>query len=235
MKQHKAGDDNMQWRQTNDGMQLTNLTLLMMIQQAYELYNVNDDRVGGLPSWAKSTHYDLTAKVAAEDAATLKQLTAAQRAAMLRVALEDRFGLRAHAITTDLPVYALVIGKGGARLKPSVPPPLGPDGKPASTGTWHTNNGLVEVTGNTLEVLVSKLTESTGRTVVDRTGLAGKYDYKLEWTPDNEADAKEADSGKAAAPPLFTALEEQLGLRLESSRGPVPGLVVDKVELPSAN
>ncbi len=70
--------------------------------------------------------------------------------------------------------------------------------------------------------------------MIDRTGLTGNYDYELKWTPDSVADAG-ADNGKVAAPPLFTALEEQLGLRLESQRGPVEGLVVDKVEMPSAN
>ena len=97
-----------------------------------------------------------------------------------------------------------------------------------------TSSGSIKVTDGDLSTLVMNLTQAAGRTVLDKTGLTGKYDYTLKWTPDAVADAG-ADSGKAAAPPLFTALQEQLGLRLDSTRGPVKGLVIEHVEMPSAN
>ena len=140
VKEHKSDDGMMRWGQTPDGMSFVNLPLLMLLQNAYGLYHSTDDQVTGLPGWAKSMRFDVEAKVSAEDVAAWKALHAEQRNAMLRMLLEERFGLKAHKVTTEMPVYALVVGKSGAKLGTPGPKKLDANGKPM-TGRWSTKPG----------------------------------------------------------------------------------------------
>jgi len=235
VKQNKTGDGSSSYSYSDTGITMKNVTLLMLIRQAFMLHNSTDDQITGLPAWAKSEHFDIQAKVSEADLPTLPKLTPQQHAQMMEALLADRFKLTAHRETKEMPVYALVPGKHGSKLTESTPDPPPGDG-PRQNGC-HTNgcmlenDGHMEAKGVAIDTLVNMLTQLTERTVLDKTGLSGKYDFTLDWTPPNEASTASA----TAAPELFTALQEQLGLRLESQRGPVDGLVIDHIEEPSAN
>ena len=231
VKVNKSGSGNMSWNSTPNGVRMENVTLLMMVRSAdYALRHAADDRITGLPGWAGKEHFDLEAKVSEEDAPVFAKLDEEQRSAMFRSLMEDRFKLKAHAETRDLPIYALVVAKGGVTMTPTKAADL----KNEHYGSWGTNsNGNVmtaDFKGGDAQMLADTLTQQLGRTVVDKTGLATKYDFKLEWTSEEATDA-----AASTVPGLFTAIQQQLGLRLDSQKGPVEGLVVDHVEEPSAN
>jgi uncharacterized protein (TIGR03435 family) len=170
---------------------------------------------------------------------------------MLQALLADRFKLSIHRETKELPVYALVAAKNGPKLQEAKADATypngikGPDGV-ARGGMMRIGGG--EVTGQGLPIanLTRMLSQQLGRTVIDKTGLTGKYDFTLQWTPDESQGpmfkgADGAPPGGNPAPPessgpsLFTAIQEQLGLKLESQKGPVEIIVIDHVEKPSQN
>lgn len=149
------------------------------------------------------------------------------------------FQLKVHREKRELPIYRLIVAKGGSKLQPAkavctpmIPPPTKFD--PATLrpcGGFNNNIGMMLGGAVSTAKLGSALSRILGRTVVDKTELNGSYDISLHWTPD-DAQAPAAD---LADPSFFTALQEQLGLRLESGRGPVEVLVVDQSEKPSEN
>ena len=207
-----------------------NETLLQLIFSAYGRITGSDqgidmrDQITGLPGWAESERFNVEAKMDADAAAAaqnlpLKQLMQRHRP-LLQAALAERFQLRTHYDIRERPVYDLVIAKGGSKLKES---------------STSENSGLTESNGNwegrsyPIEGLAYNLSGELGRVVEDKTGLAGKYSFTLHWTPDNQQGSPDA------GPTLFTALEEQLGLKLVAAKGPVVVLVVDHVERPSEN
>jgi uncharacterized protein (TIGR03435 family) len=188
-------------------------------------YGIRPSLMFGLPPWASSLRYDVYAKITDPDLKLLKSLSQAQRRAMIAAILADRFGLKAHTETKTLPVYELVIAKGGPKLAPSAhPDPLG-------LGKIDANKSDIVATQLTLSQLAGNLSAPLDRTVIDSTGLTGQYDFRLRWTPDTVAAGAPAD----APPDLFTAIQEQLGLKLEPSKGPVETLIIDHVEQPTDN
>ena len=221
-----------------------------------ESFGMEDDRILGEPGWVKN-RYDIEAKVDPDDAPRLKNLKMEQRRGMLLPLLEDRFNLKYHHETRELPMYALVVAKGGLKMKASAPDdppkadgaPKPEDGeakdKPRMGGHSLMMNGRghLESTGTTTEMLSHILAQQLGRTVVNKTGLTGNYDYTLQWTPDDVGTPMGGDAGPgkgdispdAGGPTLLTALEEQLGLKLESSKGMVDVIVIDRIDLPSGN
>jgi uncharacterized protein (TIGR03435 family) len=224
---------------TKDGVSITGIPLAMIIREAF---NTEDDHLIGEPGWVKSSHFDIEAKVAPEDAPKLKGMPFAQRKTMLVQLLVDRFGLKYHRETRDLPVYELVIAKGGVKMQPAKEQ----DPAKARHLMMVDGPGKLESTAMKVENLRHVLSQQLGRTVVDKTGLTGNYDFTLNWTPDQptpgmaaQGDAPPAPSDDAASstpgPSLFTALEEQLGLKLESAKGPEEVIVIDHIEQPSAN
>jgi uncharacterized protein (TIGR03435 family) len=233
---------------TPDGIKITNVPLDVMVREAFGL---EPDRVIAGPGAAKmSSNFDIEAKVAPEDAPKLKELKFEQRRLMLVALLEERCGLKYHHETRDLPMYELVVAKGGVKMQASEPDPEGPDPGPGpgpSPGRhmMMMHRGHIESVGSGMSGLVRLLSGQLGRTVVDKTALTGDYDFKLDWTPDdappqmaksgNPAPDDNASSQDAAGPSLFTALEEQLGLKLESTKGPVDVIVIDQLEQPTAN
>ena len=233
VKVNKTDSGNMSWQGKPDGMRMIGISLENLLMSAYGLYTSPEGPITGMPKWAETARFDVEARVAPEDLERYKNATTQQGQEILRALLEDRFALKATPVTNERPMYALVVAKGGPKLTPAKEV-IGPDGVPVKRSRMATGSGSVEVTDGDLSTLVMNLTGATGWTVIDKTGLTGKYDYTLKWTPNAAADAG-ADSGKAAAPPVFTALQEQLGLRLDSTRGPVKGLTVEHVEMPSAN
>ena len=212
----------------------TGVTVKMLIQQAYQ---VRDFEVVGGPKWIESNRYDIVARPAAGGPAlpsdptnftdqqreTFRQV----RAAMVRAMLADRFKLKTHKETRNLPVYVLTVAKGGPKFKVSNGVNASdPELKP---GVMRFNPRSGSLAGTQLDIpyLVETLSRETDRIVLNNTGLDGKYDFALKWSPDPTASTDQ--------PGIFTALQEQMGLKLESSKGPVEVVVIDSVETPRQN
>jgi uncharacterized protein (TIGR03435 family) len=144
---------------------------------------------------------------------------------LLRSLLEDRFKLRVHRHQRQMPIYALVRARSdgglGPRFKPSTPDCFQESAKCGFTGGPV---GRIKADAITMDILTQLLGNASDRIVVDRTGLQGGFAIDLEWSPDQTASDKSA---------IFTAVQEQLGLKLESTRGPVDVLVIDHVEEPT--
>jgi uncharacterized protein (TIGR03435 family) len=230
----------------------TNMSLKSLIAEAYR---VKTFEVYGGPSWIGSDTYDITAKptVDPQPGATSKKAYADIQL-MLQTLLEDRYALKAHRETKELPVYALVVAKGGLKLKPSdcVKPDSNPPTSPPAAGqsqgaycgnTMVRRNGqnlVMTGTGITMADLLRTLSRVTDRTVIDRSGHTQTFNATLEWAADQGAiGAPVADGSGGAAESteasVFTSLQEQLGLKLESTKGPVEVLVIDHVEKPTPN
>ncbi|WP_182276911.1 TIGR03435 family protein [Granulicella sp. 5B5] len=209
----------------------TNVTLKRMI--ASRAYGISDARIFGGPKWMGSAKFDMQAKMESADAQRVKTLDRAHRRAMqqpmFQQMLADRFKLAVHWETREMPVYELVVGKKGSLLTPANPTEGG-------SGIDSDDNSLV-ATNVTLDELAQTLTQELqrdlGRVVVDKTGLSGRYDVKLKWTP--EDDGTPGQQAADAPPTILTAIQEQLGLKLEPSKGPVKVLVIDHVEMPKGN
>ena len=220
------------WRYTPDGVSLSGVPMLQILSAVFDVEN---DRILGLPNWIKDQRFDIEAKVDPADAPKLKDLNYHQRYAMLLPVLVDRFGLKFHHETRVMPVFDLVVGKGGPKLTEAKP---GPDGK-VPDGGWSMNNNYFVANAVTIESLTGALTQQVGHPVVDKTGLTGHYDFKLRWTPEDAPSMAGADGTSAgsdtSAPDLFTALQEQIGLKLESRKEPMDVIVIDHIEKPSEN
>jgi uncharacterized protein (TIGR03435 family) len=210
-----------------------NISLLFLVKFTFGIYE--NYRIVDAPKWLDSTTYDISAKIDGPTMEALKKLPKEQqnraRGQMLQDLLAERFQFAAHRETKELPVYFLVVGKNGPKLPEAKPDPNGPN-----NAFWspRMKDGIVTSTAHnmTAEGLANYLTGPMSRTVLDKTGLTGTYEFTLRYTPDN---APEPIPGGADAPYLSTALQEQLGLKLESGKGPVEIIVIDHVERPSGN
>jgi uncharacterized protein (TIGR03435 family) len=194
----------------------------------FAAYSVGlDATIPGLPSWGDSASFDIEAKADELTTEAMKRLSEAeqqnQAQRMLKALLADRFKLIVHVETRERSVYHLIVKKSGFKLKPAHD-----DEEPGGSYSWGA--GRILVRGGPIASLVYCLSEGlTGRPVVDKTGLTGSYDIDLTWTPDDQ------QGTAGGGPTVFTALEEQLGLKLVPSKAPVETFVVDHVERPSAN
>ena len=212
------------------------LPLLRIIKTAYGI--LNDEQISGAPGWIYYQGYNIDARIAAPVAVALQKLAPDDRKLgrrqMLQAILADHFGLRVHRETKNLPIYSLVVAKYGSKLKvadPAAPPNV----VHWVQGAGPTPNGSTMMArGVSMAYLVRMLSEQVARTVVDNTGLTGNYNFKLEFTPEQHALGGMLVPADAA-PPIFVALQDQLGLKLESTKGPAEVLVIDHVEKPSAN
>jgi bla regulator protein BlaR1 len=240
IKPHPSGDGGWSIGVRDNTFNAKNVTPRILIEQAYD---IRPDLIYGLPQWADDAHYDLTAKTLDPDVKTLDKLTESQQQAMLAAVLVSRFQLHVHDETKEMPVYNLVVAQGGSKLKPTAwtdekTVPKGADsGLPP--GSMRTSsdalNAKLEATSITVPALADTLSSQLSRTVIDKTGVTGKYDIALKWMSDHATMSATTNSDEAAAPPLFKALEEQLGLKLEATKGPVRTVVVDHIERPSPN
>jgi uncharacterized protein (TIGR03435 family) len=149
---------------------------------------------------------------------------------MLQAVLAERFQMKVHQEDREAPIYALIVAKNGSKLK---------EATEAGADSLNVERGQIIGHSLSLQELAKGLTGgNTGRVVVDRTGLTGKYDFTLTWTPDQGAAPPGPDGGateNVPGPSIFTAIQEQLGLKLEPAKGPVKTLVIDHIERPSAN
>lgn len=247
VKPNKSGSGAMRIMFNADGYSASNASPNMLIQMTY---GTRQDLILGAPGWADSSRYDFDAKVAGSDLDILKKLTSEQRRSMLLPALADRFKLKVHNETKQLPVFELVVAKGGSKLKEATPGDTYANGIKGTDGTGHAGMmrmGPGQLTGQGVPIatLVNLLAQQLRQTVIDKTGLTGTYDLDLTWTPDpgsspmfkgNDGAPPRADSAPdSAGPSIFTAIQEQLGLKLQSVKGPVETLVVDHIEMPSEN
>jgi len=209
---------------TDSHFRAENVSLIGLVHWAYEM---PETRILNAPRWAGSTYFNIEASSDAAVDQQMARLTSdaggLQKQAMVRAMLADRFKLATHVETRDLPVYELVVAKSAPKFG---------DAKSEGTTISH-GRTYIRVQGlNSTTLLAEELSKEVGRPVVDKTGIAGRYDLELRWTPDNMA----AGNSSADAPPsLFTAIEEQLGLKLKSAKGPVQVLVIDHAEMPSEN
>lgn len=190
-------------------------------------FGLRSSLIFGLPPWAEKAHWDIEAKVTAPDPAEVKKLTAEQYRLMLQALYADRFALKWHYETRVLPALEIVVAKGGPKLKQATP------GEQEGT---HQNNTKLEATAVPLSRLADTLSRELHREVVDKTGLSGNYDYTLRWTSEEALAGQAGSSGVAdAAPDVYTALTEQLGLRLQSGKDPLQVVVIDQCKPPSEN
>jgi uncharacterized protein (TIGR03435 family) len=192
-------------------------TLLDLITTAY---GVRSDQISGGPNWASSDHYDIAATAEGEGTLTKEQFRQ-----MLQTLLADRFHLRIHRETREVAAYALIIGKNGHKLKESTADASGKNRVWGNGTTMH-----MEATRGTMERLASQLAGTARRPVVDKTGLTGYYAFKFDWIPANLTPEPDSDM-----PSMFTAIQEQLGLKLESTKAPYEFLIIDRAEKPSEN
>jgi len=209
-------DDPYRFRLSPAGRYLaTSVSLRVLVANAYM---VPEMRVLNGPGWTDSEKFNIEAKVGAE----LPPWPDSNREISLRLQslLEDRFRLQIHREARDISVYNLVVSKGGPRLKTA---------PPDESAGYDMAAGRIRSMAVPLEYLTGILPTLLGRPVIDRTGLAGKFDYVLTFSP---AGTDAADTG---GPSIFTALQEQLGLKLESSRASIDFFVIDHAEKPDAN
>ena len=234
----------------------TNETVRGLLRFAFFAFRpMEDSQIAGGPEWVTSDRFDIQAQASGP-------LSYDDMSIAVRAMLEDRFQLQAHRETRDLPVYNLVIAKDGAKMKAvTAPPPFNPaeappppPPRPGASANFTPPPGMIfrglnNVIGSAIpiEQLVSVLSSFLGRLVIDRTDLKGYFDLKLEFapqsTPGNRLGPGTAGGqavGQPAAsdpqgPSIFTAVQEQLGLRLESSRGPIEVIVIDSIQKPSEN
>ena len=192
-----------------------NFTVWNLIRQAYHL---RDLQISGGPGWIKTQGFDIEARPASPVSRDIVD-------EMLRMLLAERFQLKVHTESRNLPAFALVVSNSGSKLQPSTGA-----GRPSKTRL-----GQLDVPKMGMAQLAQVLEFDVDRPVIDRTGLTGDFAIRLEWTRERDRTAAvdaPVDQSRAS---IFSALQEQLGLKLESIKAPVEVLVIDRVELPSAN
>ena len=217
VKPNKSGSGSSHSSDHEGVLTATNVSLKSFIMRAY---GVREYQVEG-PDWLADEHFDVAAKPPSK-------VTDEQFAQMLQTMLAERFKLTVHRGNKVLPAYALVVAKGGVKMTA-----VEDDG---NHGTNSTRNKLT-ATRCSPDRLAQFLTRQMDRPVVDGTGLKAVYNFTLNWTPEDAVPAKaEQAKGDEQYPPLLTALQEQLGLKLEPKKVPIEVLVIDHVErVPTEN
>jgi uncharacterized protein (TIGR03435 family) len=207
----------------------TNVTLRGLIAFAY---NIRDFQLTGGPKWIDADRYDIVARPPHDEGASQK--SAAERTQLtymrMKALLADRFQLVVHSETKDLPVYVLVVAKNGPHLSPADP------ANPRK-GISH-NTGVLECFGTSMKTFAERgLAPRLGNIVLDKTGLAGEFNFKVQYAEEVPAKpgAVQPEAADPAGPSLASALREQLGLKLETQKAPVETIVVDRAEKASAN
>jgi uncharacterized protein (TIGR03435 family) len=200
-----------------------NVPVFWLVAGAYSesMGALRPSQIIGALGWLESEHYDIIARAAnPSDMSSFNKTRL-----LLRSLLEDRFKLRVHRDQRQMPIYALVRARSdgglGPRFKQSTPDCFQESAKCGFPGGPI---GRIKADAISMDILTQLLANATDRIVVDRTGLQGGFAIDLEWSPDQTASDK---------PSIFTATQEQLGLKLESTRGPVDVIVIDHVEKPT--
>jgi uncharacterized protein (TIGR03435 family) len=231
IKPSNPDDSKHRWERQPGRFVIENYSLQQMIRVAFGL--TSDLQVVGGPKWIGDRSFDIEAKADDAEVVKMRAMTDDQRDVewnhLLQSLLAERFGLKAHVGEQELPVYALVVVKSGARLKHS---PIGETahGIPVRSSPRLATTVMTATTVSMGELAdhLSQMPESDNRLVVDRTGLDGQYDFELKWTRDYGSGIPE----NALYPGLFTALQEQLGLELKRGKASVKVVIVDAATEP---
>jgi uncharacterized protein (TIGR03435 family) len=209
---------------TADGIDAREMMPAQLIGMAYQFRDLN--RIPGLQPWCVTDRYDVRAKVAEQDVAAWQRLDTTAKSLALQSLLEDRFHLRAHRGTKEGRIYELVIAKNGPKFKPATPVATDPDAPPQPM-----RGGFVGQS-ESMDSFAARLPAYVSRPVVNETGLAGNYEFRLKLLP--EENSPQATPGSSDSAVIY-ALQEQLGLDLKSATGPVETLVIDHIEKPTEN
>jgi uncharacterized protein (TIGR03435 family) len=239
------GTPNLHFTATPGALHVTSITIKDLIDVAYEIKEI---QLVGAPDWVNSERYDIDTKLDESVAQEEAKLTAAQQATRLHLRLQsllaDRFKLKISHVSKDLPILAIVLAKGGPKFSEAAPtPPVAgskdpqaPPGRmaqgPMPGGQW-----LLMMNGAPMSQFLLGFggrPETAGHFVVDETGLTGTYTFTLHWTPASSS-ALPTETSDPADVSFFTALQEQLGLKVESRKGPVPVIAIDHIERPTEN
>lgn len=230
---------NNSWGDQPNGISDHGIGLQGLISQAYNfsVMPFRDDEIEGLPAWAKSTRYDVIARVDPDDQEAFRKLSslsmqeavaafAARQTTgemlMEQALLADRFHLKVHWEPRERTVYLLKVAKSGVRMSTAADP---------KHGSMTFDAGKLSGKGVPVSFIASLLASPAQRTVIDHTGLTGQYDFDLHFAPESVS----ASGGTSTDPDFFTAVQEQLGLKLQSGEAQVPVLVIDHVEQPTPN
>ena len=193
----------------------TNVTVVQLLRNAF---GIQEFQIAGGPSWVAIDRFDI-------DATIPQGSKPGEWQPMLQTLLAERFKLTFHREQRQAPIYSLVVAKNGHKLTPGDP------AKCPNAGGCGFNASPTQIVGESVSMgqLAARLARSTGFHVVDNTGLTGMFDLTLEWTVEDQFVGR----GASASPTILPAIQEQLGLRLESTRGPVETLVIDGIEKPA--
>ncbi len=234
IKPSQPDDQRHSWNSSIDRVAIENYTLRRMIRRAYGLKS--DSQVVGGPDWLDKQAYDISAKVDDAEVAKMRKMGGPELneefGLLLQSLLAERFQVKVSRGKRDVPVYALLVDKSGAKLTPSTAPLEAVGTKAERNHSLSTTNGHMTAIAISMDSLADDLTtmpESGDRVVLNRTGLSGDFDFKLDWAEDR-GDGVPPDS---PYPGLFTALQEQLGLKLESQKGSVEVVIVDAATRPT--
>jgi uncharacterized protein (TIGR03435 family) len=225
------------------GLAISHIQIKSLVGLAY---GVNDYQVTGSPEWVSSDMYDISAKMDESAMETLGALSPEQkdlvRQHMAQTLLADRFKLAVHHETKQFSIYALVVAKGGPKLHESKPDDdyknglKGFDGRAGGKGMMRMQSDsggfLLTAQAFSMDRLAAQLSGQLNSHVQNNTGMAGTYDFTLRFSMNDSVDASASDP---SVPSLFTALQDQLGLKLESTKGPLDVIVIDHIERPSEN
>lgn len=238
VKPSRPDDSNSNFNSNPGRINAKNIPLLFLLKLAFNLSTGSDDQIVGVPVWVRTARFDIDTR---EDDATAKTIAQMppdlQEQAihgMVRNLLEDRFHLKSHMEIQVRTVAVLVAAKGGSKLKPFPDcdrAPTEPACQPSEWRGLHNGNGDIEGRGASTTMLANVLATHSdigGRLVIDDTGLTGRYSFSLHYTPDDAV-------GQTSGSSLFAALQEQLGLKLETRKIPVNVLVIDGIDHPSPN
>jgi uncharacterized protein (TIGR03435 family) len=237
IKPNTSGDFNAAINSFSRRFEAKNVWLRYLIQFAW---NIKDFQLSGGPGWAASDRYNV-------EATAEGNATAEQQRLMVQALLEDRFQLKLHREARASRAYALVAAKGGIKLEASkagsCEESKSDTAGPKVCGKFTMSQQRVDGTAITMEAFATALSQTLQQPVTDQTGFAGTFDVHVEWAPDQSTpgilapDLGPPDGG--ATDPngksIFTVLQEQLGLKLESSKAPVEFLVIDRLERPDEN
>ncbi|HWB95088.1 MAG TPA: TIGR03435 family protein [Bryobacteraceae bacterium] len=212
----------------NGTLAATGITLKRLMMTAY---NVQGFRIIGGPAWVASKRWDVQAKPS-------QMALPEQVRPMLRILLEQRFELRAHSEKRTIPVYELVNDPSGSKVPAVTDSEVEP--------VVHVATGSIELTNAKSATFASQLSYALAKPVIDKTGLSGQFDFRLSWTPEPGEDGGPTTAGLPPSiqeqsvstqdrPSIFTAIRDQLGLRLKTGHGAVDVVVIDGVSMPAAN
>lgn len=214
IRRNLSGEQNTRIDISGNRLTVTNASLKTLIRNGWELQSF---QFTGGPPWLDTEMYDISATTG-----THEKIDAEQLKPLLRSLLAERFGLRFHRETKEGLIYALVVSKEGPKLREGAA-----SEQPGINTRKAPGDARMQGTREPISILAFNLANQLGRFVVDKTSLPGAYDWVLEWDPDPNAES--------TRPSLFTAVQQQLGLKLESQKGPMELFVIDHAERASQN